>query len=258
MNISSSTYHDEEIKYYSIDCFDALPVKAFYTSIQNSKWKYGNEGSTENFEKLSSLLKIPVTQMCTTNQTHTAVVRSMSKGNGGEGILKPTEGGEYDGIVTSEKNLLLCSFEADCVPVYFYDKLNKVAAISHSGWKGTASEISKVTVEKMKNEFSSQPENIIAVIGPCACNTCYEVGPELLVHFDHAFHNELSEIFVPKDDEKYILNLTRAIEITLLRNGISEKNIFTVDKCTIESDDLCSYRRTKSKTDHMLTAIMME
>ena len=68
--------------------------------------------------------------------------------------------------------------------------------------------------------------------------------------------------FTTKNQEKYLLDLELAVKITLIKNGVSEKNIFSTGLCTLHSKvegyDFCSYRRTKSKTERMLTAIMMK
>lgn len=259
MQFTKSNIHDEKIQFFTIDAFDSIGgVTGLYTTNRISDWKYGNGNWKENYKTLGSVFNITPSDMCTTYQTHTQTVRVMTRDNAGEGILVPTLVQDYDGIVTNEKNFLLCSFEADCVPIYFYDPVNKVIALSHSGWKGTAKVISKETVLVMEKSFASKPENIVVAIGPCACSDCYEVGPELIEQFEVNFKNHIKEIFIPKNAEKYNLNLTAAIEITLKEAGVKQENIFSVNKCTIESENLCSFRRTKSKTDHMLTAIMLK
>ncbi|MBR5933962.1 MAG: peptidoglycan editing factor PgeF [Treponema sp.] len=261
MIFTDSTYNDKEIKYWSVDVLDKTGlVKTVYTENSETAWKYGNEPWKENYEKLSSLLGIKINDICTTDQTHTNNVRVMSKENSGEGILESTREKNYDGIITDRKELLLCSFEADCVPVYFLDPVKKAIAMVHSGWRGTALAICKKTVGKFSTQFNSKSEDLIAVIGPCACKNCYEVGSELIEEFKAEFENEISKIFLPKplDDKKYLLDLNKAIEITLLKAGVKEENIYTVNRCTIEDEKLCSYRRTGLKKTHMLTAIMLK
>ena len=61
--------------------------------------------------------------------------------------------------------------------------------------------------------------------------------------------------------KKYLLNLEEAVKITLNKNGVLENNISSAGVCTLHSQiegySFCSYRRTKSKMERMLTAIMM-
>lgn len=259
MIFTNSLFEKKDIELFSIEVLERTNlVTAFYTASSTSAWKYGNQPWQKSYEVLGSQLGITPNDMCTTYQTHTNIIRVIKKENGGEGILVPTQIQDYDGIITNEKNLLLCSFEADCVPVYFLDPVNKAIGLSHSGWKGTAKEISKETISAMNKEYGTNAEDLLVVIGPCACEKCYEVGPDLIQQFTPAFKNHISKIFIPKNTDKYYLDLKKAIEITLTESGVQQSKIYSVDRCTIESENLCSFRRTKSTTDHMLTAIMLK
>ena len=48
---------------------------------------------------------------------------------------------DTDALYTYEPNLVLCSFTADCVPVIFYNEVNGLIGVIHSGWQGTVKEI---------------------------------------------------------------------------------------------------------------------
>lgn len=258
MIFTNSIYKNNEVPFYSIQALEETKlVSAFYTTSDVSDWKYGNGNWSRNYELLSRQLNLKPCDVCTTCQTHTSTVRVIKKENGGEGVLRPVQIQDYDGVVTNEKNLLLCSFEADCVPVYFLDPKNKAIGLSHSGWKGTAKEICKETISVMKKNYGTEADDLIVCIGPCACEKCYEVGNDLIPHFKEAYSDNLDKIFIPKNNDKFFLDLKSAIEITLIRNGVLPKNIFSVNACTIESKNLCSFRRTKSTTAHMLTAICL-
>ena len=254
----------------SVKCF-SIPeldksggVKTLYTSSCDTAWNFEDTHARDNYLDLGQQLGISPEDMVKSKQTHTDIVKIVTRENGGDGILRPLDENEpYDGLITNEKNLLLCTVEADCVPVYFYDPVKEVIAMVHSGWKGTAKKISEVTIEKMKTAFGCQAENILAATGPHICKDCYEVGPELLEEFSQTFdEQEMAKIFVPKNQEKYLLNLEQAVKITLTKNDVPEKNIFSAGVCTLHSQidgySFCSYRRTKSKTERMLTAIILE
>ena len=68
---------------------------------------------------------------------------------------------------------------ADCTPLVFYDKVNKIGAISHAGWRGTAQKIGVKTIEKMGVNFGSSPADILVLIGPAISICCYEVSEEV-------------------------------------------------------------------------------
>lgn len=253
------------VKYFSIPEFDKRGgVKTLYTSSCDTAWNYEDAHARENYLDLGRQLGIVPEDMVKSKQTHTDVVKIVTRENGGDGILRPLDESEpYDGLITNEKNLLLCTVEADCVPVYFYDPVKEVIAMVHSGWKGTVKKISQVTIEKMKSAFGCQPSDMLVAIGAHICKDCYEVGEDLYEEFSQSFAPaEMEKIFVRKNQEKYLLNLEEAVKLTLAENGVPAANIFSAGVCTLHSQvegyRFCSYRRTKSKTERMLTAIMMK
>ena len=253
------------VKYFSIPEMDKRgSVKTLYTTSSDIAWNYEDEKSRDNYLDLGRQLGISPENMVKTKQTHTDEVKIVSRENGGDGILRPIdEAHAHDGLITNEKNLLLCTVEADCVPVYFYDSVKEVIAMVHSGWKGTVKKISEVTIKKMKSAFGCQAKNMFVAIGPHICKDCYEVGADLYEEFGRSFGGQDAEkFFTSKSQEKYLLNLEAAVRFTLVQNGVPEANIFSAGVCTLHSQKedccFCSYRRTKSKSERMLTAIMMK
>src|SRR5205085_5378945 len=72
---------------------------------------------------------------------------------------------------------------ADCIPVLLADeRLHAVAAI-HAGWRGTVARIAAGAVAAMQERFGTRPQDLHAAIGPGIGKCCYEVGPEVAVHF---------------------------------------------------------------------------
>ena len=252
------------IKFFSISDLDKTGgVKTLFTSSCDTAWNFEDDLARENFLSLGQQLDISLEDMVKSKQTHTNIVKVVTRENAGDGILRPIdEANAYDGLITNEKNFLLCTVEADCVPVYFYDPVKEVIAMVHSGWKGTVKKISEVAIKKMRDTFSCDTQNLLVAIGPHICKDCYEVGQDVFEEFRQSFDSqELDKIFTRKNQEKYLLNLEQAVKITLVKNGVPEKNIFSTGVCTLHSQiegySFCSYRRTKSKTERMLTAIMM-
>ena len=253
------------VKSFSISELDnSNGVKTLYTTSCDTAWNFEDEKSRENYLVLGRQLGIRLENMVKSKQTHTNVVKIVTRENGGDGILRALDESEpYDGLITNEKNLLLCTVEADCVPVYFYDPVKEVIAMVHSGWKGTVKKISEVTIQKMKSAFGSEPSDMLVAIGPHICKDCYEVGQDVFEEFSRSFvPEEIGKIFRQKNQEKYLLNLEEAVRLTLVKNGVATENIFSAGVCTLHSEvegyNFCSYRRTKSKTERMLTAIMMK
>ncbi len=233
-------------------------VKAVYTTIENCRWKFGNDGASSNIAGLAADLGINVSDMVMVSQKHTDRIKAVDHGNGGEMITFAPDDNIYDGMITDEKNLLLCTLEADCVPVYILDPVRKAIGMVHSGWRGTASNIAVNAVRLMQNKYNSSPEDIMIVIGPHACASCYEVGSELLNDFSRNYDSsEISRFFINRKGDKYHLDMTEAIIISLERIGVKAENIYDTGLCTIESDFLCSWRRDNPVMRSMLTGIML-
>jgi len=251
------------INYYGIKAFDETGlVKTIYTTKEISAWAYNRDNSVETYEALALQLGIRVTDMVRTNQTHTAKVRVASKEDGGELILRPESAEDAlgnDGLITNLPGLLLCTLEADCVPVYLLDPVQKVIAMIHSGWRGTAGKISVNGVKAMEEHFGSKAENIMAAMGPCISGSCYEVSDDLRDSFAVNFkEEELLKFFIPASaPSKYYLDLPKAIRLSLTARGLKEENIFDPDYCTYSSEQFPSYRRDKENAGRMLTAIML-
>jgi YfiH family protein len=89
---------------------------------------------------------------------------------------QPAEIHKGDALITNERGVGLVLSFADCVPITFYDPIQKVIGIAHGGWRGTARGIVVATVEAMHAQFGSRPVDIRAGIGPAIGPCCYEVS----------------------------------------------------------------------------------
>jgi YfiH family protein len=144
--------------------------------------------------------------------------------------------GDSDALITDKPNLGLAISTADCTSIFLYDIKNKVIAAVHSGWRGTQKKILLKTLQKLKDDFKSSPENIIAYIGPSISQKNYEVGPEVADQFD-------SKYLIPKG-EKFLLNVAGNNYDMLLGFGLKEENVQISHYCSFELDELLhSYRR---------------
>lgn len=92
-----------------------------------------------------------------------------------------------DGLMTSAPGVLLAIQTADCIPVLVADRKRRVVAAFHAGWRGTVKRIVETGVGRMRMEFSSRPEDLVAAIGPGVGACCYAVGEEVLSSFESQF-----------------------------------------------------------------------
>ena len=149
---------------------------------------------------------------------------------------------EGDALVTNLENVPLLIFTADCVPVAIIDKNKKAIGLAHAGWKGTYSEIAKKTIEKMKELYNSNSEDLICVIGASIGECCYEVSEDLYNKFSDKFKSNVDRLY-SINNNKYYLNLQNINKHSLKDIGVKEENIINLDICTnCNSNKFHSYR----------------
>jgi hypothetical protein len=124
----------------------------------------------------------PATPLVTLRQIHSSVLVIGAAGDPSR--QTPWKG---DGLMTDEPGLLLGIQTADCIPVLVADRKRHVVAAFHAGWRGTVKRIVEAGVGRMRLEFGSRPEDLIAAIGPGVGACCYAVGDEVLSGFESQF-----------------------------------------------------------------------
>jgi YfiH family protein len=209
------------------------------------------ENVLENYRRLCGCVDIDINNLVLSAQTHTNNVEIVTKNDCGKGIFKDGFC-DVDGLITNDSGVALVTQYADCTPLIFCDPVKKVVATSHAGWRGTVQEIGKVTVEKMRDNFGSDPKDIIAGIGPCINKCCYEVDNPVFSAFSKIEYLDLSKIFTPKSEGKYMLDLVEANKQILLNAGLLEENLDISDICTCcNSYTLHSHRATNGERGNL-------
>lgn len=262
-------------------------------------------GVYENFRRITKGLGATPEDVVFCKQTHTNNVVRVDKSHTGklrdfynecvndddirmdhseENIAKVYAFEEVDGMVTNTPGVCLFTSYADCVPLYFVDPVNRAIGLSHSGWRGTVGKIGAVTVETMIREFGSNPKDIVATVGPCICQDCYEVSKDVI----EAFLNEEKESSIAEVDScneeqsknvsskkwseesvasfadekangKYQLDLRKANEIIFLESGILSENIAVTNVCTACNHEvLFSHRVSKGKRGNLGAFLMIK
>ena len=82
---------------------------------------------------------------------------------------------EVDGLATSVPRMPLVVRVADCGAVYFYDPVQKVIAVVHSGRRGTEGNIVEETISCLEATYSTKPGDLIMQLGPCIRPPHYEI-----------------------------------------------------------------------------------
>ena len=203
----------------------------------------------ENFKRISHAIGVEPENLVFAAQTHTTNVRVADENDRGKGFQKSVDYTDVDGLITNVPGLCLTTFYADCVPLFFVDPVRKAIGLSHSGWRGTVKRMGQATLEKMKQEYGTKAEDVIAAIGPSICQDCYEVSEDVILEFQSNFDEKhWRDLFYKKENGKYQLNLWKANEIILIEAGVCPKNIAVTNICTnCNSDLLFSHRATKGE-----------
>lgn len=214
-----------------------------------------------NYRRLAAAMQVDYGKFVFTDQTHTVNVRKVTTADAGKGLVRERDYQDVDGLITNEPGLVLSTFFADCVPLYFVDPVHRAIGMSHSGWRGTVARMGKVTLEAMQREYGTRPEDVICAIGPSICQDCYEVSWDVAGEFAKEFSGHEQELLMEspknkaiqeKTDKKYQLNLWRANEIVLLEAGVKREHIAVTDICTCCNPDvLFSHRASHGKRGNL-------
>lgn len=226
--------------------------RGIYESM-NLSYTRGDEKKAvdENFRRIAACLESRVEDMVCSDQTHTDHIRLVTAKDRGKGVTKPKDYRDVDALITREKGIVLCTFFADCVPLFFVDPVKNAIGLAHSGWRGTVQKIGKKTVEEMGNAFGTKPGDVYAAIGPSICQDCYEVSGDVIEQFRKAFPGEDSLWYETKPG-KYQLNLWEANRLIMLEAGILENRIEVTDLCTCCNPELLfSHRASRGKRGNL-------
>ena len=221
-------------------------------NFKSSRLRDEDAAVRENFRRLAGAMKTDVSKFVFTDQTHTTNVRRVTAEDAGKGIVKERDYTDIDGLITNEPGLVLSTFYADCVPLYFVDPVHRAIGMSHSGWKGTVGKMGAATITAMKREFGTETKDLVCAIGPSICQDCYEVSEDVADAFKEAFPGHADEILLDKKNGKYQLDLWRANEIVLTEAGVLKEKIAVTNICTCCNPDLLfSHRASHGKRGNL-------
>jgi YfiH family protein len=142
----------------SLPPFDSLNL-AFQTDDQPSH-------VLTNRQIFLKALSIEPQRCVYTHQTHSTTLVKVSSLDAGKGFDRFESGVKADALYTTEKNLPLAVFHADCAPVFLYTKDHTLACIIHAGKEGSLHHITLRTIQTIIEKEGVDPKNLMAHIGP--------------------------------------------------------------------------------------------
>ncbi len=217
------------------------------------------EAVMENYRRVAESFGKTVEDFVCTDQTHTTTVLKVGKTEKGYGVTKEKPYTDVDGLITNEPGVILSTFYADCVPLYFVDPVHKAIGLSHSGWRGTVGRMGQKTLEAMEKAYGTKPEDVYAAVGPSICQDCYEISEDVAEHFYAEFQGHGDEILINKGNGKYQLDLWKTNEIVLLEAGIRPEHLAVTNICTCcNSEVLFSHRASQGKRGNLAAFLMLK
>lgn len=161
-------------------------------------------------------LGIPVANLVVPRQIHSADVAVLIGG--------PSSPVDVDAVVTGLSDVAIGVSTADCVPVVIADSNSGMIAAAHAGWRGALAGIINNTVAAMV-ERGAVASDMKALIGPCICRDCFEVGDEVAALFPDKFVDKASGARPHVDLSGYVRDL-------LIEGGIPASSIQGPVGCT--------------------------
>lgn len=256
-------------------------VSSDYLYSLNFSYSQGDraENVDENFKRAAAHFHMTGDDIVCSQQTHTTNVRKVTADDKGKGVTRERDYTDVDGLVTNERGIILGTFYADCVPLFMVDTANRAIGLSHSGWRGTVGKMGKVTLDKMRQEYGTEPENVVVAIAPSICQNCYEVSGDVALAFQKAFTKDDTKaeeylarytsdftqqdiddcLLYQKENGKYQLNLWYANFRVFRDAGVPDENIEITDICTCCNPDvLFSHRASRGKRGNLGAFLMLK
>ncbi|GED70638.1 laccase domain protein [Brevibacillus reuszeri] len=200
------------------------------------------EHVVSNRQKLAQEVDMPFSAWTCADQVHgNRVCQVMAAGAGKDSlddVIKST-----DGLFTGQKGVLLTSFYADCVPLYFLHPATGAIGLAHAGWKGTVGRIAEEMVKSMQDQFQAKPGELLVAIGPSIGGCCYEVDDRIITQV-RASAKDWEAAVTASQNNRYMLDLRQLNTAILLESGIVREQIMTTDWCTsCRTDMFFSHRK---------------
>lgn len=215
------------------------------------------EDIIQNRKSLAALIDCDLSQFVCANQTHSAnVYKVTSKDQGRGAFSSETAIPNTDALYTTEPNLVLCTFTADCVPVIFYNEKSGIAGVIHSGWQGTVKEITRNVFEHIQKEEQCDLSDFHVHLGTAISQEKFEVDEDVYAKYKNLGYAD-EFIYFNNETRKYHIDNQKTVQKQCELSGILSEHITIDTTCTFKSPQGFSYREDKKCGRH-LSFIMMK
>lgn len=229
----------------------------------------------ENYRRITNAMGLETRNLVLSDQVHDTKVKLVTKADCQGDNLRDKKLVGIDGLISNEKEVLLCTSYADCVPLYFVDPEHEAIGLSHSGWRGTVGKMAAKTLTAMEKAFATNPKQVYVVIGPSICQACYEVSQDVADAFANfvdsnriawlqaedsaCIQNEIKEVLQEKGQGKYQLDLWHANQLICMEAGVPRAQIAVSGVCTCCNHHLLySHRKTNGKRGNLAAFLQLQ
>jgi YfiH family protein len=247
-------HQPDNLRYYTFDLLDEAVVNhAVFTrqgGLSPSPWDSLNVGATvgddpervrENRQRSVQALGRTWDSVYDAWQVHSAVAVCAD-------APRPPDQAyvQADILLTDRPEVTLYMRFADCVPILLYDPVRQVVGLVHAGWLGTVRRAASAAVQTMQAQYSTNPADIQAGIGPSIGVHHYQVGPEVAGQVEAVF-GEAAQSLLPEYNGSVHFDLWSANHLLLSAAGVVNIQISGI--CTAcHLDDWFSHRGENGRT----------
>ncbi|MDE1982525.1 MAG: peptidoglycan editing factor PgeF [Betaproteobacteria bacterium] len=158
---------------------------------------------------------------------------------------------EADASWTRQAATACVVLTADCLPLLFCHRQERLVAAAHAGWRGLAAGVIEATVKALDTD----PAGLLVWLGPTIGPGAFEVGPEVREAF-LAADSQAGKAFRPGKAGKWWADLYALARQRLARLGVQA--VYGGGLCTAgDPERFFSHRRDHGRTGRMGNFIWM-
>ncbi len=249
-----SFHQPDTVRYYTFDLLEDAGVNHAVFSrvggVSPSPWESLNVGGTvgddpqrvrQNRLKTVRALGRSLESVHDVWQVHSAeVVRADSPRPPDQSYV------QADILLTDRPEVTLYMRFADCVPILLYDPRRRVVGLVHAGWLGTVRKAVPAAIQAMQDEYSTNPGDIQAGIGPSIGAHHYEVGQDVVERVQETFGRDAQSL-LPEYNGRVHFDLWSSNRLLLEKGGV--RRIEMSEICTAcHLEDWFSHRGEGGRT----------
>jgi len=223
--------------------------RGFFSSLNLSFTRPENrENVMENYVRFCRAADVPFESMVMDSYAHETTVLKVDASDAGRGCLREPLP-SCDGLVTNDPAITLVTGHADCMAFFCIDPVKRCIGLAHAGWRGALGRIGARVIERMTEEYGTNPADVRVSVGPSICPDCFEVGRNVAELFAEGFPG--LNCVIEQGGEKPHVDLWAVARRQFTDAGVLPAYFSLFGVCTAETPLLYSHRRDKGKTGGM-------